>query len=271
MAASLLDSTIHRASEMTPGAALPLTEQIRVGDPSMMAREALLASDRNKWFLVTVLLSAALCFMVYQYIALSKRADIHREVLWVKMYPDGTYDMEEHDNLQSTEFLQSTVNSLLKRWVTARFSKNPQTVVADYTFANYFLSPSLTQEFVSETGFHAAQQAATIEQCPDCPVETYTVRMLDHYDQDKGKFANVEGTFYRTNLFTTASTVTVQGRQEREQARIVRVQWRLMLPEEVHAIVNTRDGQRWLDHNPIGLEILAYSDMADPSGDSKSP
>ena len=37
------------------------------------------------------------------------------------------------------------------------------------------------------------------------------------------------------------------------------------LPEEVHAIVNTREGQRWLDHNPIGLEILAYSDIADPS------
>lgn len=271
MPPSILDSTINHSSGVTPGAALPLPQQIRVGDPSMIARDAFLASDRNKWFLVTVLLSMALCFVLYHYISLSQRADIHREVLWVKMYPDGTYDMEEHDNLQSTEFLQSTVNSLLKRWVAARYSRNPQTVVADYTFANYFLSPSLTHEFVSEEGFHAAQQAATVQQCPDCPVVTYAVRMLDHYDQDKGRFANVEGTFYRTNLFTTATTVTVQGRIEREQERIVGVRWRLMIPEEVHAIVNTRDGQRWLDHNPIGLEILAYSDIADPSGDSESP
>lgn len=270
MSVSLNDSVIEPSSGSTPGAALPLPQQIQIGDTSMMARNAFLSSDRNKWFLVTVVLSMALCFMLYQYIALSKRADIHREVLWVKLYPDGTYDMEEHDNLQSTEFLQSTVNSLLKRWVTARFSKNPQTVVADYTFANYFLSPTLTHEFVSVEGFHAAQQAATIEQCADCPVETYTVRMLDHYDQDTGKFANVEGTFYRTNLFTTATTTTVQGRVERERARIVRVQWRIMIPEEVHAIVNTRDGQRWLDHNPIGLEILNYSDMADPSGERES-
>ena len=265
MTSSLRDSTSHSESDMTPGAALPLPQQIRVGDPSMIAREAFLATDRNKWFLVTVLLSLALCFTLYHYITLSQRADIHREVLWVKMYPDGTWDMQEHDNLQSTEFLQSTVNSLLKRWVTARFSKNPQTVVADYTFANYFLSPSLTQEFVSEEGFHAAQQAATIEHCPDCPVLTYTVRMLDHYDQATGKFANIEGTFYRTNLFTTATTAKIDGRLEHEHQRIVRVQWRLMLPEEVHAIVNTREGQRWLDQNPIGLEILAYSDIADPS------
>ncbi len=264
MGASLIQSDV----ETTPGAALPHSIASRVGDPSLLARDAFLASDRNKWFLVTMILSGALCFVLYQYVALSERANIHREVLWVKMYPDGTYDMEEHDNLQSTEFLQSTVNSLLKRWVAARFSTHPTTVVSDYTFANYFLSPALTHEFVSEGEFHAAEQAAKIEQCPDCAVVTYEVRMLDHYDQGTGKFANVEGTFYRTNLFTTATKKNVQGRVKQERKRIVRVKWRLMIPEEVHLLVNSRDGQRWLDHNPIGLEILEYSDIPDPSEDA---
>ena len=265
MSSLVLNSIPSPIPDHTPGAVLPTDQQIRVGHPATIGRDASLAADRNQWFLVAVLLSLVLAFVLYHYIELSQRADVHREVIWVKMYPNGTWDMEPHDNLQSTEYLQSTVNSLLKRWVATRFSRLPQTVVADYTQANYFLSPALTQEFVSEEGFSAATQAAEISACPDCQTLTYAVRTVDHYDQDTGTFANIEGTFYRTHLFATATTKLSDGRTDHEEPRIIRIQWRLMLPEEIHAIVNTQDGQRWLDHNPIGLEILAYSDIADPS------
>ena len=249
-----------------PGSVLPRSEHPTIGNPQHLAREAFLATDRNKWFLVTVGLSCVLAFVIVQYIHLSNASSTHREVIWVKLYGDGTWGIQPHDNHQSMEFLEATVNSILKQWVQRRFSQVPQTVLADYTYANYFLSPALTKEFTSPDGFHAARKAAELEECTSCSIVHYSVRTLDHYDQEVGKFANTEGTFYRTHLFVTATTSLPDGQISQHEQRIVRVQWRLMTPLEIHTVVQGKNGQEWLDHNPIGIEILAYHDMVDPSG-----
>ncbi len=248
-----------------PGSVLPRSDQPTIGNPQHLAREAFLAADRNKWFLVTVGLTCVLAFVIVQYIHLSQTSSTHREVIWVKLYGDGTWRIQPHDNHQSMEFLEATVNSILKQWVQRRFSQVPQTVLADYTYANYFLSPSLTKEFTSLEGFHAAGKAAELEACTNCSTVRYAVRTLDHYDQEVGKFANTDGTFYRTHLFVTATTALPDGQISQHEQRIVRVQWRLMTPLEIHAVVQGQHGQEWLDNNPIGLEILAYHDMVDPS------
>ncbi len=248
-----------------PGTVYARGEQISAEALRQLSRESFLSADRNQWFLVTLVLCGALAFVLYQYILLTQTSATHREVIWVKMYDNGTWDIEPHDNHASIDILEATVNSVLKQWVTRRFSQVPTTVLADYTYANYFLSPALTRDFTGAKGFHAAQTAAEVQACLECPVLTYAVRTLDHYDQEVGTFASGDGTFYRTHLFVTATRTAADGQVMKEEARIIRVQWRLMTPVEIHAVVSGKNGQAWLDQNPIGLEITAYHDLDDPS------
>ena len=152
-----------------PGTVYARAEQVSRDGLKQLSRESFLAADRNKWFVVTVALCGVVGFLAYHYIQLSQTSSTHREVIWVKMYNNGTWDVEPHDNHASIEFLEATVNSLLKQWVARRFSEVPETVLADYTYANYFLSPELTREFTGVRGFHAAQKAAEIQECRECP------------------------------------------------------------------------------------------------------
>lgn len=225
-------------------------------------REAVIQADRSRWFLISVGLLVLLAALGFSYISLSKKLDNNYDVAWVKMYKNGTWDIEFHESNRALEVLPATVDSVLALWVQRRFSELPETVRFDYGYANQFLVKSLSDEFVSKEGYNAPQKAADIRACKGCPRVRYDVNIIDHFDSDKSDFGIDQGGIYRTNVFVTRVEESAPPVKDK---RIVRIDWRLMTQDEIKIKARQEGGKDWLRNNPIGLEILAYEEFDDKS------
>jgi hypothetical protein len=233
-------------------------EQSTVKDkPSSVDREARLSVANNRMFIVVVVMGLVTLFAVYAQHAASVRADNTIKTAWVKMYPDGTWDVEFNDEKRQPDFFQSTIDYILRNWSKRRYSKIPSSVNSDYGFCYTFLSPALQNDFVSPDGFNAPAAAAKISECNNCPVTKIKVRNIDHYDSDKTKFGKFDGTLYRTNVFATRETRAADGTLNGTENIIIPIQWRIKSKEEIQAEKDL------LKTNPIGLEIIEYDLLID--------
>ena len=104
-------------------------DQKKIKDtPNLVKREAALSADKNRWFIATLLLSVvAIIAMALAYSA-GKRADTNIKVAWVKMYPNGTWDVEFQDENRAPQFFQATIDYLIRQWVERRYSQIPHSI-----------------------------------------------------------------------------------------------------------------------------------------------
>lgn len=122
------------------------------------------------------------------------------------------------------------------------------------------MSLKLRSEFVSSKGYNAPAKAAKIADCTACREVKFKVRNIDHYDSDKTKFGNHDGTLYRSNVFVQKTVYNTDGSPTKEPEKlIVPIQWRIKSREEIQA------DKDLLKQNPIGLEIIAYDLLKDVS------
>jgi len=239
---------------------LDTTDQKKIKDtPKIVRREAALSTDKNRWFIATLLLSVvAIIAMALAYSA-SKRADTNIKVAWVKMFPNGTWDVEFQDENRAPEFFQATIDYLIRQWVERRYSQIPYSIKNDYGYVYNFMSPKLRKEFISSSQFNAPQKAAELTACSACNHIEFKVRTIDHYDSDKTRFGKYEGVLYRSNVFVQRQEKNPDGTLVETTNMIVPLQWRIKATEEIQA------DKKMLEHNPIGLAIIAYDILKDSS------
>lgn len=218
------------------------------------------ASENIRYFWIILALCLISLFSILSAWSSSRRADNNIKVAWVKLMPNGTWDVEFHDETRQPEFFQATIDYILTQWVERRYSEIAHSVKADFGFVYLFMSPRLQNEFTSPNGFNAAAKAAEIADCASCREIKATVRNIDHYDTDKTKFGQHKGTLYRTNVFIQKSAYNGDGSPATTPEKmIVSLQWRIKAKEEIQA------QKEILKQNPIGLEIMAYELLKDIS------
>ena len=228
--------------------------------PMQVNALANLAAGNIRSFYIIIGLVAVCLFSIAFAWKESNRAAHNIKVAWVKMMPNGTWDIEFHDEGRQPEFFPATIDYILTQWVERRFSEVAPTVKADYGFAYTFMSPKLRNDFTAANGFNAAGKAAQIADCTACAEVKTKVRNLDHYDSDKTRFGQRDGTLYRSNVFILKTKHNLDGSPATEPEKmIVSIQWRLKAKEEIQA------DKEILKQNPIGLEILSYELLNDRS------
>lgn len=224
-----------------------------------------LGSERNRLYTFCIVLVIALFVVVMKLVAVSENNASNHKIAWVKMYANGTWDVELHDNFEPNQVLQRTVDSLLSNWVERRFSERPETVRNDFGYASLFLSPKKRAEFISDKQFNAPQVAAEIMKCRGCRTLEYKVGPIDHFDRGPAYYSDQASEVYRTNVFVDRVQKNAAGDFEDNDKRIVRIQWRLMEPKEIQDYSRKENGLEWLRNNPIGIEIVDYQELDDPS------
>ena len=217
-------------------------------------------ASQNIRFFIIILMMGVICLASIA-VAWKEgvRADNNIKIVWLKMYPNGTWDMEFHDEDRQPEFFRSTVDYLLTQWVERRFSEIPHAIKNDYGIAYIFMSSKLQAEFIDPKGYDAKAKAVRVMNCKSkCKEVHFKVKTIDHYDSDKAGFGQHEGTLYRTNIFAQKTTLSNNGRSA-PQKLIVSIHWRIKSKEEIQA------DKKVLKQNPIGLEILMYELLEDVS------
>jgi type IV secretory pathway component VirB8 len=228
-------------------------------------REGLLANDRNRWFIVALVLAVLCLVLILNLVKAYGRLADNIQVQWVKVYQDGTWDVDVEGQDREPEYFQSTIDYLIREWVQRRYSKIRETIRFDYGHVQLFMSPQLRQAFIDTSGFNAAQKAADVMDCAGCDQVEIVVRDIDHYDRDDTSFetrlGNVQGTLYRSNVFVQEVVRDATGRTKETRNRIVPLQWRLKTRKEIEA------DREILKTNPVGLEIRRY-DLLDQTTSS---
>lgn len=239
-----------------------------LSDTSKLSRETLLYVDRGRWFLISLILLVALIFTVMSYISLSKSSKSNYKVAYIKMYSNGTWDVNFEENYDTQHFVPIIVDNLLTEWAEKRFSENPLSVRSDWGIANLFHSPKLANHFLANEengGFNAPSKAVKIQECQSNCVEiSYKIKLIDHFDANNATFNNENGIIYRSNLFSLA-TYSRNGLVFNTEKRIIRVDWHLLTHQQINKLANKKDGRDWLKTNPIGLEIIKHENLLDPS------
>lgn len=226
---------------------------------SKTKKDGLVIVDRNAWFAVSMILGIIALVAMFMAVQANNRFAENVQVAWVKMYPNGTWDIDFYDESRGQEFFQSTIDALIREWVERRYSEVQHSIRFDYGYVQQFMSAKLAREFVDINGFNAARKAAEVMECMTCDETFASVRNIDHYDSDKTNFGRVEGTLYRSNVFIREETKDSEGGEKGTNNKIVSLQWRLKSKKEIEA---NRDQ---LKINPIGLEIIRSDLLADPS------
>lgn len=246
--------------------ALPRSRE-DIARASSIARDAVLTVERNRWFIMSMVLLVCVCILVMKVASLSNQIANNFQLAYVKMYPSGQWDVELSQTQDTPSYLRATVDGILANWVSRRFGEKQEMIRADYGYVLQFLSPRLKTQFTSTEGFNAAQRAADIQANRQHGELRYEVGAIDHFDQDSNAvFGGVPGVAYRTNVMATRKDYNVAGnlRSDPDQ-RFVRIEWRLMERREVDAIVKQDGGMEWLRENPIGLEIISFEEFDDIS------
>lgn len=255
-----------RARTVTPKAALAALKATRQANevPALIV-------DRNKWMAFAFILLLLLVFAFVSYVQASARARNNTQVIYLKMYKDGHWDVDMAESNREVEFMPSVVDSILKTWIQRRFQEQAGSVRNDYGYANLLMSPQLAGAFMDPAQGNAIKKAAKIVDCAQCSPKQVFIRTLSHYDSENVNFGKIPGVVYRTNAFIAINTVNKDsGVIDHSDRKIVAIEWRLMTKAEILANVRAKDGQDWLQADPIGLQITKYELLGDPSADSSS-
>lgn len=252
-----------------PAALDEYSHSVSIAAIQSVVRDAKLAADRNWWFVYCAIATVVALLLLINNMHLRGELTYKYDVAWVKMYKNGTWDIDFNDSDRSRELLPATIDSILATWVRRRFSENQHSVRFDYGFSHLFMSQELANHFTSSEGFNAPQRAADVSMCVTCPTVAYDVGPIDHFDSDRSTFGSETGTLYQTNVFATRRlrwAVGLDGK-DTEDKRIIRIKWRLLSPREIKFRVNQEGGQEWLRANPIGLEIVDYEELEDSANE----
>ena len=218
--------------------------------------------DRARWFAAFLVLGGITFFSAFGWYVANQRFADNVRVAWVKMDPSGAYTLDFADEQRPVEFFQSTLESKLTEFVEKRFRRSLATILADYRFTGYFLSPALTTQFLSAEDFNAPKVAAELIACKggNCLERDVKVRVVQHRTQIAAHIPDKrEVTMFETLVFVTFTDRKLSGHVVERRNGIVQIGWRIRTKGEITA------NKTALPMNPLGIEILSLELKEDPT------
>lgn len=219
---------------------------------------AVLRTDRSILLIAVFVLALINIYTVVKANNAVEASRNSREVVWVKMFPDGKSEIEDFRPEDEQPVFVRTVNASLTRYVHARFKLHPETIRRDYAEAGVFMSQPLFSRFTDRTAFNAVEKANTIAANPNTESrkDVSNVR-LDHYDQIEGDFSGQKKPVVRTTITWDETAYSSAGRANNDaQARMMRITWTLLSRDEV-----SQKSTGWLNINPLGIVILSQEEL----------
>ena len=219
-----------------------------------------LIASLNRWYLIAFALLILVVLLVAHSIVVTKRLMDNREIIYVKLSPDGTWFIDVNET-NDINFYKTTVDHLIAQYVKRRYQEVPYSVKADYGFALLMMQDKLGHWFSSSGGFNAPARAAQIASCQECGTVEIEIRDIYHYDKDKTVFGRDEGTLYRTNIYINVIDTAKDGTKSDVDTvkKIVALEWRLLPKAAI-----PKDKQ-YLILNPLGLQIMKEELLNDAS------
>lgn len=213
-----------------------------------------LVSINTKLFLLLVILVVVVLLQGYWINLANKRAETNTELMFMKMYPNGTWDVEYRKSGNESDFFPLTIDKLLQDYVEARYAVEPNVkyMRRNYGYALVFMAPQLAENFVGvgKDQFNAPQKAIDIGEGKI--TEEIKIRFVDHFDVASGVFVKGNSELYRTNVFIERKAFNSMGQLEGDPVNeVVNLHWRIKSIDELRNL--TREQLR---ANPIGLEII---------------
>lgn len=228
-----------------------------------------ISTDRNRWFIASVIMFFALMGSVWDSLTIRTSA-IDRDIMWVRIFPNATWDVTIDDLPNEPEAMTSVVDKLLWDFTRNRYQVVPFTISDDYGAANVFLSESLSLGFLgqSETDFNAP---AKVKEAVECGLNCFEHRLefqdVTHYDADVSELTKQK--IYRSNIFVKEFDVDPSGSSEKrinEVASIIDITWRILSKAEIVAkypsTSSLENMREYLITNPLGMEIISYEKYA---------
>ncbi|NWL45458.1 hypothetical protein DM819_06115 [Pseudomonas hunanensis] len=241
-------------------------EARKSGADSVIPKEkAGLRASNNRYFVIIVLLLLGHFFQGWISARAFSKAQVNTQLMYVKMYPDGTWHVDDVKPGDEQVYFRSTIDSIFEQYVTNRYGQLPETIKRNYAEAIVIMSDAMATEFTSggEKGFNAVQRAVDINADKNADRIDVTWGFADHYDRVPAMFKKKPGEVIRSNIYFTTTQKSANGmlRKNGVHKQILRVQWRLLPLEELQ-----RKKPEWLRVNPIGLEIIDADLIDDPAG-----
>ncbi|PSU44800.1 conjugal transfer protein [Photobacterium frigidiphilum] len=219
--------------------------------------EGLLKAERNRWFIMSLVLGGAVLLAIaFAWYAFGK-ANNNKEILYVKLQPNGQWDVINYTAQDSQLYFKTTIDSLLAKYINRRYAVTPSTIASDWGEANVFLDEKLSKDFLSPDGFNAIEKAAKISQLPR-NFTTVKWRFNDHYDSVEGILNGQSSPVIRTNIYFTR-TVTKDGKKRPAENLMLSIQWRLNSKTWLEA-----QDIEFITLNPLGLKIISQSLTKEP-------
>lgn len=218
-----------------------------------------------------------LCFMLvlccagFGYYAISSanaRAD-EVKVAFVKLHPNGSYNVSFYDSEQPFSLFQNTVDQLLRKAIIARYKRDPVTINSDYNYFALFLSDFGLQQFLNE--HRATSVVRDYLACTDCEIVHPQFRGIHHIDRNNINLNDITaGVIVRSNAFLDMEIRNRNtGALSRVEKKIIPIVWTLDM-QKINPTNDIEDlSMVILNENPIGLTIMEYSiedDLSQVSG-----
>ncbi|MCF3195895.1 MULTISPECIES: hypothetical protein [Pseudomonas] len=220
----------------------------------------------NKLWIFAILLLLVVIYQGWSNRQAFNAAMHTKELVWIKMGPDGSSTVDEFTPSDKPIFYKATVDSALEKYLTTRYGVQPETIRKDYGVAGVFMSEPMYTEFLSTQpgGFNALQKSVDIQaNTNSVPRVEVKWKFPDHYDSVPGVFGKTKGSVFRTNVYFTTTTKSPSGLVMKDGVKnmIWRGQWRLLPKSQLE-----KKSTAWLRANPIGLEIIQADVIEDPAG-----
>ena len=219
-----------------------------------------------RWMLATLFFAGLFILAVFGWVgAVNDRANSMKTLI-VKLSPDGGSHIEFYDEDAPLSVWPSTINSLLEKAFTRRYTEDPRTVANDYTFFGHFLSPEAYNQFIAEDEFDAIGKIGLIESKKrQEPLIFPQMSVLHHMDQEVINVSQMTGDELITSQlffdfeYREKGSGLLNGRDSIKQ-KIVTVQWRINPMKLRRDFYNSDDEFRAaVFENPIGIEVLSYN------------
>ncbi|TDN48070.1 hypothetical protein [Scandinavium goeteborgense] len=219
-------------------------------------KNAVLRTDRSILLVVVFIMVAVNIFMVYRAQQAVDDSRNSREVVWIKLLPDGTSVISDFKPENEQPVFLRTVNSGLSNFITSRYQVHAETIKKDYAEAGVFMGDSLFTAFTDIHGFNATGKANTISAEPNKSerVDISNIK-TDHYDQIDGDFSGTKKPVIRTTLAWDETNPSKSG-DAVPVHKMIRITWSLLSRKEI-----SQKSNEWLRLNPLGIVILSSQQL----------